>query len=72
MKTTSNSRLICDLEFLRESKKNRQIIIHYLETTLEHFDLADAMILEKSNHTEFYQSLGYKKARHGGLIKYLK
>jgi len=72
MKITSNSRLICDLEFLRESKKNRQIVLHYLETTIEHFDLADAVILAKSNHTEFYQSLGYKKARQGELIKYLR
>ena len=72
MKTTSNSRLICDLEFIRESKKNRQNIIHYLETTIEHFDLADAVVLEKSTHTEFYKTLGYKKARRGELIKYLK
>ncbi len=72
MKITSNSRLICDLEFLRESKKNRQIVLHYLETTIEHFDLADAVILAKSNHTEFYQSLGYKKARQGELIKHLR
>ena len=72
MKTTSNSRLICDLEFVRESKKNRQNIIHYLETTIEHFDLADAVILEKSSHSEFYKTLGYKKARRGELIKYLK
>ena len=72
MKTTSNSRIICDLEFIRESKKNRQIIVHFIESTLEHFDLADAVILEKSNHTEFYKALGYKKARQGGLIKFLK
>ena len=72
MKTTSNSRLICDLEFIRESKKNRQNIIHYLETTIEHFDLAEAVILEKSSHTEFYKTLGYKKARQGGLIKHLR
>ena len=72
MKTTSNSRLICDLEFIRESKKNRGIIINFLETTLEHFDLAEAIILEKSKHTEFYKSIGYKKARQSGLIKYLR
>lgn len=72
MKITSNSRLICDLEFVRESKKNRENIIKYLESTLEHFDLAESVILEKSNHTEFYKTLGYKKARQGGLIKYLK
>ena len=72
MKTTSNSRLICDLEFLHESKKYREIIIKYLESTLEHFDLADAVLLSKSNYTDFYKKLGYKKAHQGGLIKYLK
>ena len=72
MKITSNSRLICDLEFIRESKKNRENIIKYLESTLEHFDLAESVILEKSNHTELYKTLGYKKARQSGLIKHLK
>ena len=72
MKTTGNSRLICDLEFLRESKKNRESVIKFLESSLEHFGLTDAVILSKSNHTDFYKSLGYKKARRGGLIKYLK
>ena len=72
MKITSNSRLICDLEFIRESKKNRENIIKYLESTLEHFGLAESVILEKSNHTELYKTLGYKKARQSGLIKHLK
>lgn len=72
MKITSNSRLICDLEFLRESKKSRTNIIHFLESTLEHFDLANSIFLAKSKHTNFYLSLGYKKAHQGGLIKYLK
>lgn len=74
MSITSNNkvRTICDLEFLRESKKYRQNILHFFEHSIEHFDLADAIFINKSKHTSFYKELGYKKARQGGLIKYLK
>ena len=60
---------IHDLEFLRESKKNRIDILSNLENHFFHYKNPLTIYIDKSSHNDLYKQFGYKKARRSGLFK---
>lgn len=57
----NNRHIIHDLEFTKESKQKRIVIIKYIENTLKHFDCSIGIKIPLGKHDAVYQEMGYKK-----------
>ena len=60
---------INDFELIKESDKVRKDLLIGLEKYYSHAISPLTIYINKSNHDDFYKSLGYKKARKNGLFK---
>lgn len=60
---------IVDLGLIKESNKVRKDFIEAIERYYSHAMNPLTIHINKSNHDDFYKSLGYKKARSRGLFK---